>query len=211
MNGLKGARFLIITLMLVFTAISLDGQGSNATRAPAIVMTNIHVNVTYPDTGPASGVYIRVHREGYDYTWYRAERGYTNSSGQDWIPISPYNLGPCYLTVYNSSRSSFVSTPIQIWPDEVTYHDIVLEPALPPVNMIMGRILNRSGEAPTARPTSITASGTDNNGLRYTVVNNTAAEGSFLLEVPNSTLPVRLQPNVMNSSEEYLCQILRWN
>jgi len=195
---------LTISLMIISSVITIQEEGSAGSRAPSNVMTDVHVNVTYPDGGLASGIYVKVHRDGYNFNWYRAESGYTNSSGQTRVYISSYNLGPCHLTVYNNSKSSFTSTEIYIWPDERPYFDIVLTPALPYANSISGRVLNRSSGLPTARPTSIGASGTDDTGLSFNVFSTTDTDGSFELMVPNSTGPISINVNVLNSSEKYL-------
>ena len=194
----------ILAAILISMIVPVAESISYVNRPPMSYMAKVHVNVTYPGGNPARYVYLSLHRYDHSYTHYYSETGMTDSNGKETLDVTYRNLGPCYLTVYNSSRSSFSRTRLHVWPGDEIYVDFILEPSLPDYNTISGVVYNGSGDDPAPSPTEVKLSGTDETGLEFERVNTTTPEGEYLITFPNSTTPLRLNAEVKASDVDFL-------
>ncbi len=167
-------------------------------------MADVHVNVTYPDGGPASYVYLRIH--GYDrhYSDHYSDKGFTNSSGQEMLEITSWNLGPCYLTVYNSSRSSFSRFRLDIWPGDEIFMDVVLTSSMEDNITIFGNVFQGNSTTPIPQTTTITIHGKDSTGREFERSDEAMVDGSYSIDIPPSDTPIFMEAVVSHPLLEFL-------
>ncbi len=200
----KVSVFALVLVMTVVSFSCIPNSGMASVRGPYPTMARLHVNVTYPDGGPASYVYLRVHNYDNPYSNYYSDKGTTNNTGQEWIDITSWNLGPCYLTVYNYSKSSFSRFRIDIWPDDETYLEVVLSPSLEDEITLMGTVYNKTAGSPIPQTTTIMATGEDTLGNKFQISNLTQEDGSYRIDMPPSEKMVLINAVVSHPSIEFL-------
>ena len=195
----------LATLFLSGYSIVVSNSADVSQKGPPVdAMAMVHVNVMYPDGGPARHIYLRLHRYDIDYAYYYSEKGMTNSTGKDLLEVTYRNLGPCYLTLFNSSKSSFSRIPLKIWPGDEKFLDVVLEPSLSDYNTISGRVYNGSTGSPTPSFAKVIISGIDERGKGFERENTTTKEGEYSLSFPNSTTPLEIRAEVNDPESDFL-------
>lgn len=203
-DPLKSLLVSIILILMILSTAQLP-SGLDSMRGPSSsTMAHVNVNVTYPDGGPASYVYLRIH--GYDrhYSDHYSEKGFTNISGQDSLEITSWNLGPCFLTVYNSSRSSFSRFRLDIWPGDEIFMDVVLTTSMEDNITIFGSVFNGNSTTPIPQTTTVTIHGKDSMGREFERSSEAMVDGSYSIDIPPSDTPILIEASVSHPLLEFM-------
>ncbi len=167
--------------------ITVNVRGSeDSTRYNPITMADVYVNVTNANGSPAQNVDVYLHFYTYYYT--SSVKGKTDTAGKVFLKATPYQIGPCYVTVANLDKSYFVRERLYVEPGRANYKDIVLRPGLPYSYVITGLVINKSSGEPVQK-TNVWLDGYDERGREVCLINETAKDGSYLFRVPYSDTP----------------------
>ena len=180
---------LIVTSFLMLTSICMPLDAVGGESVPGRVpfeMALAHVNVTFPGGSPVNMAEVHIHRYDQAYNYPNNNLGTTNLMGQTNIIVSPYNLGPCYVTYFNSTKLAFSRAEVYIEPDDEIWLDLVLHDHVQPTVRFYGEVTDAlTGEGiPPAN--QITASGWDELGKWRQFNAETEPDGSYEMMIAPS-------------------------
>ena len=188
-RSLKLAAFVVVSLMLITPLLS-SADSFSVTRASYPKMAQVTVRLTYPNASIAKGCNVYLHKfdSGYSYT---SSYGTTDDTGVVEIDVSPYELGPCYITAQNASGLRFVREQIYIEPGGVYERNMVLWEGMPFDHNIYGTVRNlKTGGL--LEGASVYVYGYDEMTRNININRKTGSDGKFSLHVPYSPYPYTL-------------------
>ncbi len=186
--------------MLLVVPFANVGGGVGTTAARGIHLGTVHVNVTYENTTPASGVTVYLHR--YDDLPYFGTYMVTDGLGKVLIIPTSNNLGPCYITVANATEALWTRVEAYIEPLREHHFDIVLSPGINYDNVVIGTVRNLSNGLPMDG-VPVLISGYDVLGRRVYIERSSGGGGHYSFSVPYSQWGYLLETNTFQSFGTY--------
>ncbi|MDG6224903.1 MAG: Ig-like domain-containing protein [Candidatus Thermoplasmatota archaeon] len=189
-RSLKLAAFIVVSLMLITPLLS-SADSFPVTRASYPKMAQVTVRLTYPNATVAKGCNVYVHKfdSGYGYTH---SSGVTDVTGMVEIDVTPYELGPCYITAQNETGLRFVREQIYIEPGGVYERNMVLWEGMPFDYNIHGTVRNLKTGG-TISGASVQIYGSDEMTRNININRKTGSDGRYSLYVPYSPYPYSIQ------------------
>ena len=175
-----------VLAMLISTAfmVFLTGETEGGPTKVSIEVSRLYVNVTYPDETPASDIHVYLHR--WEYFYYTGGlHEVTNSTGQAVFPVNYFNLGPCAVTIFNTSKIGYNMEKVYIHPGEEAYMDMVLTEHLPYNRTVTGTVYNRTTGSPV-NGAIVNLRAFDLDKRQVDLSQNTGPDGTFSFDVPYS-------------------------
>ena len=189
-------------LIMIFTSLAVISP-DNAEGNPARVsydFSRVHVNVTHPNGTPAEGISVYLHR--YEYYYYTGGQvSYTNSTGQAVIAANENNLGPCQITIFNSTKLAYNMESVYVYPGEDIYKDLVLTTHIPYNRTLTGTVYNISNSLPV-QDARVHIRVTDKDNRQVDKEFITGADGEFSFDIPVTDMAIRIDVN--HVSEDFL-------
>ncbi len=174
---------IIVLFVMILSSISIvdlnDVMGNG--KAPVSDYHNgtLNVNATYPNGTPVVGLYVRWQPENsYIYSTMAL-----NSTGQASFDIKWEQLGQGEIRVEDSSYDDIFMEHSAVFPDEIVYKDIVINPIPAYDRVITGIVRNLSSSLPI-EGVLVSILGQDSLGNYVSGNNITGVDGRYSLMAP---------------------------
>ncbi len=174
---------IIVLFVMILSSISMlnlgEVQGNG--KAPLSDYHNgtLNVNVTHPNGTPVKGLYISWQPDSsYSYSTMAL-----NSTGQASFDIKWEQLGQGEIRIEDSSYDDIFMEHLAVFPDEIVFKDIVLNPLPAYDRVITGIVSNLSSSLPI-EGAWVSFSGQDSLGNYISKSNITGVDGRYSLMAP---------------------------
>ena len=186
----KGYATLLIMFAMVIPVLWSVHEGtevrgvSRFIPVPTNDLATLQVNVTLESGEPVPFIFVNLHSTRRNILQLQNK---TDSEGRTNFTLSSINWGPSKVFCqYANPDKWWGRTDIFIAPQDVLFLDLVLEPELPSINNVSGKVLNSSSGAPIPG-LSLQFMGVDAKGRTISNVVESDASGDYFVLLPNST------------------------